>query len=371
MPTNLSIANDASPSPQPACPPSVTLADVARARLVACLRSAIARIETHGADLDPVREALEDARYRIDALLLADALPAPAAARREMLIAAASQPVAEFLLIPFGRVAVERAASGEDFEFTRAHAESAQRWFASLGRKLAIDYEHQSFDRFNTRSDGLRPAAGWIGGLEARDDGLWATDVTWTERAAALLRAGEYRYFSPVIYWTDEACSDVAALGPVALTNDPAMRRVQPLAARRGADWPPPHATDNDAGAEFAALLSELDATRAELSALGGRLEEVETERLIDVGLRDGRVLECDREFWRGELRRDPQRAGERLRRAPVLLAQGRVLEVDARGQIAPLREAASPAAAAHAVEPDDLRAYERARAAGRVQGAR
>ena len=43
-----------------------------------------------------------------------------------------------------------------------------------MGRKLAIDYEQQSFDRFNTRPDGLRPAAAWIGGLEIRDNGLWA-----------------------------------------------------------------------------------------------------------------------------------------------------------------------------------------------------
>src|SRR6185436_3109707 len=121
------------------------------------------------------------------------------------------------------------------FEFTRRHAESAAAWFASLGRKLAIDYEHQSFERHNTRADGLRPAAGWVGGLQVREDGLWAVDVTWTARAKELLAAGEYRYFSPVIFWTDEDYGDVAALGPVALTNDPAMRGVTPLAAARRA----------------------------------------------------------------------------------------------------------------------------------------
>src|SRR5262249_23306366 len=123
-----------------------------------------------------------------------------------------------------------------DFEFTRQQAEQAAAWFESLGRKLAIDYEHQSFDRFNTRSDGLRPAAGWIGGLQVREDGLWATSVEWTDRAATLLRAGEYKYFSPVIFWTDESRTEIEALGPVALTNDPAMQGVAALAARRASE---------------------------------------------------------------------------------------------------------------------------------------
>src|SRR5690606_10386889 len=107
------------------------------------------------------------------------------------LSSAQGDPVAAFLLIPFGVVQVERPSAGGDFVFTRRHAESAKRWFDAIGRKLAIDYEHQSFDQFNTRADGLRPAAGWIGGLEVREDGLWATNVTWTERARELLRSGE------------------------------------------------------------------------------------------------------------------------------------------------------------------------------------
>ncbi|MCK4342419.1 MAG: hypothetical protein KAY37_11930 [Phycisphaerae bacterium] len=137
-------------------------------------------------------------------------------------------PVAEVLLIPFGHVEVDRPMSGEPFVFTRRQA---VQWFTLMGRKLAIDYEHQSLA--DNRNDGLKPAAGWIGRLEVRGDGLWACEIEWTERATGLLSRGEYRYFSPVIYWAGNYGGDVGSLGPVALTNDPAMRRVPALAASR------------------------------------------------------------------------------------------------------------------------------------------
>jgi hypothetical protein len=152
---------------------------------------------------------------------------------RTALTKAPAKPVHEFLLIPLGPVEVEQAAYGHSFTWTRHHADQTVRWFSSLGRKLSIDYEHQTFPDLNLRSDGLSPAAGWIGRLEARADGLWALDVTWTSKARELIAAGEYRYFSPVIYWTDQEYSNVESLGPVGLTNDPAMKRVSPLAASR------------------------------------------------------------------------------------------------------------------------------------------
>ena len=140
-------------------------------------------------------------------------------------------PVEEFLLVPFGMVEIEDALVGRPFVFAKRHAQQAVNWFSALGRKLAIDYEHQSFKRFNTRPDGLRPAAGWIGRVEVRDDGLWACDVTWTERAKHLLSTAEYKYFSPVIFWGDKDYNDLESLGPVALTNDPAMLAGSALAA--------------------------------------------------------------------------------------------------------------------------------------------
>ena len=149
---------------------------------------------------------------------------------------AGGTPVREFLLVPFGPVQVDRPVSGGDFIFTREHAQAAVEWFARQGRKLAIDYEHQTLDQLNRRADGLAPAAGWIGGLEIRGDGLWAAGVEWTEQARTLLARGEYVYFSPVIYWADDNWSALTGLGPVALTNDPAMSGVRPLAAKKGSE---------------------------------------------------------------------------------------------------------------------------------------
>ena len=70
----------------------------------------------------------------------------------------------------------------------------ATRRRAGEGR-MPIDYDH-AIDLAAPK--GLpAPAAGWFKGLQARADGIWAL-VEWTERAAAMIRAKEYRYLSPV-----------------------------------------------------------------------------------------------------------------------------------------------------------------------------
>lgn len=146
-------------------------------------------------------------------------------------------PVREFRMLRFGTVEPDGALLGGAFEWTRDKAEAAASWFKRRGNRLMIDYDHQSFPQFNKRADGQAPAAGWIGGVEVRGDGLWATNVEWTDAAASALRSGEYRYFSPVIFWDKGKYGKVLrGLGPVALTNDPAMRDVPALAAGRGDD---------------------------------------------------------------------------------------------------------------------------------------
>lgn len=331
------------------------------------------------------------------------------------MLTASRTPVTEFLLIPFGEVSVERPVAGGDFVFTRRHAESALRWFTRIGRTLAIDYEHQSFDRLNARRDGLNPAAGWIGGLEIRPDGLWAVNVTWTDRARQLLASGEYRYFSPVIYWTDTDQTDLAGLGPVALTNDPAMHGVQPLAAKcageanMGAaavatDAPPPDADadSDDTGDECRAAARDEDlltaardheplaaardrelhaaardrdalaAAREEIALLRRRLACQEAEAFVERGLRLGKIADSTSMDWREEYLRDPARAEARLARAPVLWPPGRIIGVDAAGRVQPDEfEDAGPlpdVLRRWGIEPADLAAYHRAARAGRVR---
>jgi len=344
-------------------------------------------------NLERFRELLEEASDQTDAWVLTRIADRVAESGRPasqlqcaMLSRPGGEPLEEFLLIPFGEVRVERPMAGTSFGFTPRHAESAQRWFEQMGRKLAIDYEHQSFDRYNPRPDGLRPAAGWIGRLEVRDDGLWACDVTWTERARELLRSGEYRYFSPVIYWTDEDHSDVAALGPVALTNDPAMRGVQPLAAKRcdrtetqGVEsgttdlMRPGDDSDGESESE-AALRAEVEAVNEELALLRRQLLAQEADTFVERGMRLGKILDSTSMDWREDYLRDPERTETRLARAPVLLPPGRVIKVDARGQVGrspPIgselkRSAATPGHPE--IDAEDLAAYERALAAGRIR---
>jgi hypothetical protein len=287
-----------------------------------------------------------------------------------MLLRGESQPVNEWLLIPFGEVEVERPLSGGSFQFTPAHAESAKQWFDRLGRKLAIDYEHQTFDAHNTRPDGLRPAAGWIGGLEVRDDGLWAIDVSWTDRAAELLQAGEYKYFSPVIFWTDDDLSDVAALGPVALTNDPAMRGVQPLAASKR-----PYLGD-EAPSDDADIIPQrlLDELQTELSTLRKQIMARDADAFVEHGMRAGKILDSTSMDWRDDYLRDSKLTTERLERSPVLRPPGRILKLDARGEplsgggVERLSSRNSEICRRLGVEPEDLEAYERASAEGRVR---
>lgn len=378
---------------------------VAREHILERLRRAVELCEQNAAGrLPELRRLLDEAADHADAWQLvrqqapsravSSHVSRPAAA---ILGKAGGEPVREFLLIPVGSVQVDRAVSGASFVFTPRHAATAKRWFDRLGRTLAIDYEHQSLTAGAGRTDGLRPAAGWIGGLQVRPDGLWAVDVTWTPKAAELLRNGEYRYFSPVIYWTDEDHTDVAGLGPVALTNDPAMAGVQPLAAARrgsgandaaaaGAEAEPVDAGEaEDAGAldedggpgaeapsREAVLSNKLDAARQEIALLQRKLQLQEADAFVERGLRLGKILDSTSMDWREDFMHDPQRAEQRLARAPVLLPQGRLTA----GEAGAGRAGRAPAAQDRGtdlhtrwgVQREDLAAYERAAAAGRVR---
>jgi hypothetical protein len=361
------------------------LDEVARQQIMGRLQEATALAEGDLArELGPFQEMLQELLERSQALEVArNAIPGagPVCDRYVANVLACSEltgqpggPVREFLLIPFGEVKVERPCAGGSFVFTPAQAESARRWFEGIGRKLAIDYEHQSFDRFNTRADGLRPAAGWIGGLEVREDGLWATEITWTERAAELLRSGEYRYFSPVIFWTDEDQSDVAGLGPVALTNDPAMRGVMPLAAKRAGGVEEDGAKDEQEGpvppAESQARMADdLAAAREEISLLRRQLAIQAADAFVERGMRLGKIVDATSMDWRQEYMRDPELAEQRLALAAVVLPPGRVLPLDRRGQVEPqqVKQTTSDMGGHLAIAAEDLEAYERAVLTGRV----
>lgn len=84
-----------------------------------------------------------------------------------------------------------------------------------------LDYEHQVQ---HAKKNGLPvPAAGWFKQLEWREgQGLYATDVAWTETAAAMIAKDEYRYISPLFAYS-KPDGHVQLLINAALTNTPAL----------------------------------------------------------------------------------------------------------------------------------------------------
>lgn len=96
-----------------------------------------------------------------------------------------------------------------------------------------LDYEHQTLHK---EANGQpAPAAGWFRELEWRDGhGLYAR-VELTARARELVQAGEYAFFSPVFSYAPDGT--VLALHMGALTNNPAIDGMEPLARRAAATF--------------------------------------------------------------------------------------------------------------------------------------
>lgn len=96
-----------------------------------------------------------------------------------------------------------------------------------------LDYEHQTLKKEENGQPA--PAAGRFLELEwCEGSGLWGR-VELTARARQMIEDGEYLYFSPVFsYATD---GRVLALLMGALTNDPAIDGMEPLARRAAATF--------------------------------------------------------------------------------------------------------------------------------------
>ena len=104
----------------------------------------------------------------------------------------------------------------------RINADIAARVVAAFNAQQppVIDYEHQTLHK---EANGQpAPAAGWMHGLRwVEGQGLFA-QVELTERARALVAAGEYRYFSPVFEYA-RGSGEITRILMGALTNHPAI----------------------------------------------------------------------------------------------------------------------------------------------------
>mgnify|MGYP001602048350 CR=1 FL=1 len=90
--------------------------------------------------------------------------------------------------------------------------------------QIVVDYEHQTERR--EKNGKPAPAAGWIVGLETRENGIWGL-VEWTETAAAHIAKREYRYISPVFYHQPDGT--VTMLKNASLTNTPNLDQLVAL----------------------------------------------------------------------------------------------------------------------------------------------
>lgn len=205
----------------------------------------------------------------------------------------------EIQLLPAGTF---RAADGRplDADAWRLDGEIAARVIRraeSRANDLVIDYEHQTL---HTEWNGQpAPAAGWFRQLAFREgEGLYTTDVSWTDRAQGMIAAGEYRYISPVFLYLPES-GEVTEILSAALTNNPGLDGMQELVSRAAARFsiePSPEEDDTvnpellkllglseDASEEeIKAAVTRLNAQAEALAALRQKLEVDENVDLVE-----------------------------------------------------------------------------------------
>lgn len=177
------------------------------------------------------------------------------------------QPPAEFRIIPKGAVETTKGVFLLDDEGARAVMSKA----ASYKNDYCIDYNHAALGSFfEAPSAEQGKAAGWFKPA-MRDDGLWATEVSWTGSGSEYLKKREYRYFSPTLQLDEEG--RVCELVNVALTNIPAMKGMQPLVASRAGEIPV-HTEERPMKTLLIALGLADTATEAEAVAALARLQD-------------------------------------------------------------------------------------------------
>jgi len=111
-----------------------------------------------------------------------------------------------------------------EFNFTEADADAVIKEFNDRGKKLVIDYEHQ------TNTGQRAPASGWIKKFKKVGKELHAVVESWTDAGKKDLESKQYRYMSPVLL-PNEKKNGWGSIQSIALTNHPALHQMQALVA--------------------------------------------------------------------------------------------------------------------------------------------
>lgn len=138
-----------------------------------------------------------------------------------------------YQLLPVGPF---KARDGRPFDVASGHWQLDGQIAAALiarakglGQDILIDYDHQTL---KTDQNGQpAPAAGWYNAdeIEWREGAGLFIKPRWTDRAAALVAAKEYRFLSAVFPY--DALGRPLELRMTAITNDPGVVGMQALAA--------------------------------------------------------------------------------------------------------------------------------------------
>jgi phage I-like protein len=150
---------------------------------------------------------------------------------------------------------------------------------------LVIDYDHQSVFSAIPGVGGRAPAAGWIKELAVRDDGIWGR-VEWTQAAASAVKAGEYKYLSPV--FLHDKAGKVQVIRMAALTNTPQLDLVTVTASSLLIPQPLSSLTD---GQPMETILKALglaaDASEADILAAIKKMQDGSADVAKAAGLKE------------------------------------------------------------------------------------
>lgn len=147
-------------------------------------------------------------------------------------LAFGDQPTGNEVWINIAKVGEWQGHPSGAFQFTPAVFDQIVANTQQRVTPINCDYEHQTFRKLT----GGIPSAGKILKVERRGNELWAL-AELTDKAASMVRAGEYRTCSPVIEFESKDRVSGKEIGPellsLALTNDPFQDGLHPIKLTR------------------------------------------------------------------------------------------------------------------------------------------
>lgn len=263
------------------------------------------------------------------------------------------------VVVPWGEVDSVNGRFTVDAESARRAVEA----FEEQGNDLPIDYEHQTLGGPYASPTGQAPAAGWIKRLEAVDGEGLVAQVEWTQPALAHLAVRQYRYLSPVVV-VRKRDRRLVALHSAALTNKPAIARMQPIVNRSAPGQVGQTKQAGSAAEEDDSMQKAWEALRGRLEAapsadektvlvsaaerievLEGQLARREADDVVALAMQSGKLVSSQKE-WAVELvLRDPEAFRAWLEDAPVIVPHGQSAPPD-EGDASEARQASLAAGA-------------------------